>query len=551
MSLAAPLGLLLLGLGLPIVALYLMRTQRPTLPASTLLFWQQLKPRSYNSPLWRKLRRWISLLLQLLCLLLLALAVAHPLLPGMAPSAASTIYVLDPSASMRANGHFKKARQSIQEAVKTLRHPHEACLILASDPPSVEVSWTCDPNAFAKALKTLRPQNHNTSIAPALELARNLASSRPGSTIRLLSDGVWSRQPVPGLSDIYWKPMFDEPVPNTAITLFSASRIPSSLLDYEIVLKAEHFGKTPVEATLSLYQDGRLFQAEKLSLERGSPFLKTWKSTGSQNLSLTAVLEGLKDDAIPADNEAALRLERLSIIRVELFSKPSPFLESALESIPGIRWIRRWPLDEWSLPLETKPDLVIFNDCTPPGPSRGEGVLIINPPQEGFWGKPDGTIPTPVITATDSQSRLMRFVELDGLIPGGAREYELPENTQTLAWVEEHPVLFGRQEGSRWKWLVVGFDLGKSDLVLRTAFPIFLTNLMNSLREGDSARSVLPGSGESALQAVSAEEAHALSPEEAPSPQITMGHSIWWWLAVGVVLWVVLEWNLFSRRVTE
>ena len=61
MSFLFPTAWALLALGLPIIAFYLIRTRLERRGVSTLLFWEQIKTQSYNSALWRKLRRWLSL----------------------------------------------------------------------------------------------------------------------------------------------------------------------------------------------------------------------------------------------------------------------------------------------------------------------------------------------------------------------------------------------------------------------------------------------------------------------------------------------------------
>src|SRR6202000_2141728 len=72
----------LLGLALPIILFYLIRQRLRVKSVTTLLFWENLAPKVHNLPLWRKLRRLVSLLLQLLLLALLVFALARPILPG-------------------------------------------------------------------------------------------------------------------------------------------------------------------------------------------------------------------------------------------------------------------------------------------------------------------------------------------------------------------------------------------------------------------------------------------------------------------------------------
>src|SRR5271154_3185133 len=101
MKFLAPIAWPLLALGLVIILLYLIRQRLRVKPVTTLLFWEDLTPKVHNLPLWRKLRRLVSLLLQLLLLALRAAALARPIVSGRA-AASSLVIVLDPTVTMSA-----------------------------------------------------------------------------------------------------------------------------------------------------------------------------------------------------------------------------------------------------------------------------------------------------------------------------------------------------------------------------------------------------------------------------------------------------------------
>ena len=68
-----PLAWGLSALAIPVIGFYLIRTRLQRKQVSTFLFWNPLTAQVYNHSLWRKLRHWISLMLQLLFLFLLIL----------------------------------------------------------------------------------------------------------------------------------------------------------------------------------------------------------------------------------------------------------------------------------------------------------------------------------------------------------------------------------------------------------------------------------------------------------------------------------------------
>ncbi len=142
MNFLSPLAWGWLGLALPIIALYLIRTQLERRSVSTLLFWEQIPTQSYNSALWRRLRRWLSLLLQLLFLTLIVLALTDPLAPWQSSQPSRTVFVLDPTASMTAKENGRHALASLSGSTLATRRTDAARstappILVATDPPQV------------------------------------------------------------------------------------------------------------------------------------------------------------------------------------------------------------------------------------------------------------------------------------------------------------------------------------------------------------------------------------------------------------------------------
>src|SRR4030095_6581644 len=87
--------------GLLVVAYILkLRRRRYEVPFSKL--WQRVLREKESSSLWRKLKRLLSLLVQVAFLLLLLFAAADPKLGEASPAARSVVIIIDASASMKA-----------------------------------------------------------------------------------------------------------------------------------------------------------------------------------------------------------------------------------------------------------------------------------------------------------------------------------------------------------------------------------------------------------------------------------------------------------------
>ncbi len=102
------------------------------------------------------------------------------------------------------------------------------------------------------------------------------------------------------------------------------------------------------------------------------------------------------------------------------------------------------------------------------------------------------------------------------------------------------------------RWLALSFDLENTDFVLRTAFPVLLGNLVQSLRaEPPPAAHPLPGEVKSRLTRAAPNPAPAAATSTTPSAAWWAWAPLWWWAAALGAAWLLAEWWLYARRVTE
>ena len=102
--LGLPLAQLLtvLGAGAALLTvLYVLKQQRRRVEVPFSRLWQKVLNQSDATSLWRKLLRWLSLLIQLILLALLAFALGDPRL-GRSKVGRSLVLLIDASASMQA-----------------------------------------------------------------------------------------------------------------------------------------------------------------------------------------------------------------------------------------------------------------------------------------------------------------------------------------------------------------------------------------------------------------------------------------------------------------
>jgi hypothetical protein len=249
MPFLAPLGLLLGGLTVPLVAMYFLKLRRHRVKVPSVLLWQQFQKAERLASPFERFRRSLLLLFQLLALLLLVLAASRPFLAADAPTTASIVLVLDVSASMGATDadpydhRLAQAVARASERVSAMSATDEAMIVVAGPRTEVLVPFTSDRGALTAALDGLEPTEAEGSLRDGLVLAVSMARTRQNVDVAVFSDGGGppvTDVPTGGATvSLVSVGRSDE---NTAITAVDLRRSPSSDLLRELFVTVEHLG---------------------------------------------------------------------------------------------------------------------------------------------------------------------------------------------------------------------------------------------------------------------------------------------------------------------
>jgi hypothetical protein len=555
MSFLLPIAWSALALAIPIIAFYLLKTKLRRRLVSTSLFWHQLAPQVYNTSLWRRLRRWLSLLLQLLFLTALVLALAQPMAAWQSLQPASLVLVLDPSVSMEATdvtpSRWQHALQLAAQRIDQMRGVDEATLILAADPPQVLTNWASSKRLLHRALAQAQFSDHSTDIRPALALAHNLAEGRPHGHILLLSDGVWPEPPPKEQLAGIEAPWIAGDGVNAGLTLFAVRRTFSGPGEFQLAARVEAHGPSPISGNLEIYRDGHLMDVQALKLTPGLPWDRTWDGRAGQTTHFEAKLAGFPPDRLARDDHAEAALPAQIPVKVELVAPANGFLDAALNSLDSVAWKRTWPVEHLG-PAQAN-TLYVFYRCLPPPGFAAPATVLIDPTASGPWGELRGAIDQPLVSDFQHDSELLRHTGIEKVSLQKAREFTPAAGAEVLAESFGKPVIFGQWHGDH-RWLALAFDLESSDFVLRTAFPILLGNVVESLRrEADVAPpEVLPGPIASALKRTVPDNAPiSISAPSAAKVAWWSGYPLWWWAVCFGACWLLAEWWSYSQRITE
>jgi Ca-activated chloride channel homolog len=196
MSFLNPIGLLLLVLVPLVVFFHLFRAKRREVRVPTLRFWDSKRREQSRTTFFAcKLQANPLLILQLLAVILLALATAQTTLTRVAQGWPRTILIVDTSASMAAddvtNGRLGAAQGQAEGLVAKLEPGQQVMIIEAAAHPSIRELFTTDKSKLQRAIADLRPTGEIGKIDEAIRLAGEVLANGPPGEIHVFTDAAY------------------------------------------------------------------------------------------------------------------------------------------------------------------------------------------------------------------------------------------------------------------------------------------------------------------------------------------------------------------------
>ncbi len=494
--------------GIPvIVLLYLLKLKRRPVTVSTLMFWQRVMQENRRRALFQRLRNLLSLLLQLLIFALIVAALAKPALDRLVREGAAFVIVIDTRARMQAveddgRMRFERAKDHVRRLLRDAGPGRQIALVAAGPGPSLIAPFSGDEKMLTQALEALQPTDAVGNFDDALKFGEDLLATRHASGNLLAVTDVSDRKR-PGQHSVATAR------DNVAITRFATRPLPNSPQTSEVLLELRNFGGAAVSGNLELRYDGRLLDVKPFTLPPDGQRLEVFPSVPRPGRTARGWLTAHLDttDALALDNTAYSILPPPKTRRVLLVSKSNWFLEKLLAADPGVSFELLAP-DAYEPQVAAKFDAVILDDFVPAGFSLAQPAANFL-----FIGKsPFGSesVEQPAITDSDAQHPLLRLVNLQGVsfLRGTALNQPDDPGWGFSAPLRsfEHPLLLaGEQRGKTPRRVAAfAFTLTDSDLPLRIAFPLLMSNTLQWLA-GESTEAPL---------ALAAGETLALAPDE-------------------------------------
>ncbi len=471
----------LLLLTVPVVILFhLLKIRRqPAQVSSTLLWADSFRDQQASAP-FRRLTPNLLLLLQILTILLLALALAKPVRTVLATGYERNVLILDVSASMQVRDlpgpRFTAAKHAALTEVERLRPGQQAMVIASGHEARVLVPFTEDPRALRQAIQALEPLDVEGRLADAFRLAQaNLQQGGRTAVVHVFTDGAFEAPTVPDLGGaaIQWH-RFSRLGRNIGITAFETRKTFFGAFDYQAFLSVANYSGEAATFDLTLTLDGKLLKSEQVSLapEVKRSFVIPFTHTGGGILRA----EIRTNDDLAVDNQALAVLPTPRPLRVLLISTGNAFLEKALAADPQIQ-VEAGTAD--LLGKAGQYDIVVL-DSVPVKTVPAGRYLFINTLPEGVPLEVSGRVAEPPIIDWDRTHPVMRYLDLSKVAVQDAMRVRPVGSGRALVESNLTPLIYALDERGL-RAVFVGFDLYRTDFPLRVAFPLFISNVLRWL----------------------------------------------------------------------
>ncbi len=489
-------------------ALYILKLRRRTVPVPFSKLWEKILRDKEATSLFSRLKRLLSLLVQLALLALLAFALGDPRAAATLIKGRNLVVLVDASASMQATDVPQTCPQVLKrpcdrldtakDEVKTLVRGlggSDRMLIAQMDAAVTPLGpMSGDTPELERMLDTIKRTDARADFPRALRFATDSLRGVENAEIVIVSDGrlgdaidASGKVHVGDDIKLTYLPI-GRGVRNVGITAFSVRRYPLDKSRYEVMLEVTNTGPETEDIELSLFGDNTLVDLTKLRLKPGERLPRFYPNLSGASRTLEAKIQPLLDskDELPADNHAYALLPERRRAKVLVVTPGNTYLEAALllDEYLDVQLVS--PLDyvQKVAPSGVRHDVIIFDGATPAEPPRAHAIYL-DPRGPGAPVKVENELKSPGFDKIERKHPIVRWTALDDVnIAKGHKLVPQPGDKIVGASIEG-PILVTGQRGG-FKFVALGFDVRESDLPLRVAWPLLLLNSVNFFTDEDS-----------------------------------------------------------------
>jgi Ca-activated chloride channel homolog len=475
-----------------VVVFYILKLRRRAVPVPFSRIWDSVLRDKQATELFSKLRRMLSLLLQLGLLALMVLALGDPKPKEDLREGRHLVLLIDGSASMKAvdvkPSRLAQAKAEAEKIVRGLGASDRAIVVQMGSVPTPRSSMSGDQTELLQAIGQVAASDTRADLEAGLAFGRDSLRGLPHGELVVIGDGahgdtsaISARVSLEGA-----EPRF---VPigksgkNLSITEFSVRRYPLDKSRYEVMLEIANLNDAPADVELELSGDGVIVDVTRLKLGPNEKLPRYYQDLAGASRTLTARIKASPGaDDLPADDVAYALLPERRRARILLVSPGNTYLEAALL------------LDEYLDVAQVAPgaalpdgkfDVAIFDGVAPPLTDKIGSALYLNPPAATSPVPVSGDVEDFGFDTWDRKTPVLRFMSMGDIQVAKGHTFKPRATDKVLGSSDHGPILVSGAQGGH-RFVALGFDPRDSDLVLRIAWPLFVLNSINAFIEEDT-----------------------------------------------------------------
>lgn len=468
------------------VLLHLLRAHRRRVEVPFLPLWDGALARRDASRLLSRMPRWLALALTLAILALLALALGDPRLRAESAAVTHRVVLIDAGLASQAAAagggtrleHEKRWAERLARRAGALT---PTMLVAIDAAPAPLGPFSTDAAALEPLVAAITSSDRATDLERAHRFALEVLAGRTPAEIVLVGGGEPALSPElraelerAGVSARQIDVAPAAPG-NVAITAFAARRYPLDRNRSELILGVANQGAKAADVVVTLLGDGAPIDVRALALGPGEAAQRVFDDLAFAGERLEARLEvrGDGEDALPTDSRAYAVLPPRAKLRVLCVTEGNRYLEAALL------------LDEYFTVDVARPgaalalagyDAVIFDRTAPAAPPEIPALYIAPPPSSLL--AIDGELARPRFDHVRREHPILRHVALaDVNIASAARMRPAPGD-EVIAGSSAGPLLVSGERAGQ-PFVALLFDVARSDLPLRIAWPLLVINTLD------------------------------------------------------------------------
>jgi hypothetical protein len=440
-----------------IVALYFLKLRHRRIVVSSSLLWRRVLEAQTLYSRRERIRTIVSIVVASAIALLMALSVGRPQIGSLTGKTRRIVIVLDssPSMSTRTTDGGTRWQRAVQRAHALIDGADPAAEFSVID-TSGNVAFPFTSRSEARALID--------TIAPAAAAGRFPHVDSSSSTVYFVSDGVSIRD-VPAFAESL---SVFEPAQNIAITAFEVRPVPADPLEYEAYLEVHNYGST-TELELSLSGGGQDQMHRSVRLNANETLKEVFDLSGTSEGSIQARVHA-DNDALPTDDVAFAWVPVQRRTRVLLVAQGESHLKTLLQLD---RHVDLQVADPRNYREQPGIDAYVFDRFAPSSPPS-RPALVIGAPAAPWLKASQGVVSKPQITAWSESHPIMRFVSLHDISIQRATRID-PGTATVVAGSQQAPLIVVSDAP---RWVMLTFDLSASDFSLQAGFPVFIENVL-------------------------------------------------------------------------